>query len=132
MSVSHLWLQLALPHRDAVPTHLCQLPLLFLIPFFVALDFLLPKISIRLWHLKVFAAFVSMPETSVDKHARAVFPQHQVGVPGETRGVETVAEAMFPKIVTDDYLRVCTLGPNRGHITMYLLGGLPHSYLKRT
>ena len=88
--------ELALPYCDTVPAHTCQLLLLFLIPFFVALDFLFPKISIRLWHPKVFAAFVSMPETSVDKHARTVFPQHQVGMPGQPRVVEAVAEATPP------------------------------------
>jgi len=73
-----------------------------------------------------------MPEASVDKHARAVFPQHQVGMPGQPRVVEAVAEAMPPQPVPHNHFRACVLGPNRGHITMYLLGGLPHSYLKRT
>lgn len=46
--------------------------------------------------------------------------------------IETVSETMRPEIVTGDYLWTCTLGPNRGHITMCLLSGLGHTYLKRT
>ena len=68
----HLWLQLALPHRDAVPAHLCQLLLFLYIPFLIAFDFLLPKVSIRFGQPEVFAAIMPMPKAAVDKHTRAV------------------------------------------------------------
>ena len=81
---------------------------------------------------KIFATFVAVPKATVDKDAGSIFPQHQVGMTGEPRVVETIAEATRPEIVADNYLRMCTLGSNRGHITMYLLSGFTHSYLKRT
>jgi hypothetical protein len=77
-----------------MPAHLCQLSLLFLVTFFVPAYLLPPKISVGLWQLKIFAAVVTVPKATVDKDARAVLPQHQVGMTGETRVVETVAETM--------------------------------------
>ena len=124
--------ELALPYRDAVPTHLCQLPLLFAVALHVSIYLLPPKIGVGLRKLKIFASFVAVPKATIDKDAGAVLPQHQVGMTWEARVVETVAEAMRPEIVTDYYLRTCALGSNRGHITMYLLCGLAHSYMKRT
>ena len=41
--LSLVWLQLALPHCDTVPSHLCQLLLFLSIPFLIAFDLLLPK-----------------------------------------------------------------------------------------
>ena len=68
----HLGLQLTLPHRDAVPPHICQLPLLFLIPFLIPLDFLLPEVRIRLRHPEVFATIMSMPKAAIDEYACAI------------------------------------------------------------
>lgn len=88
--------ELALPYRDAVPAHTCQLLLLFPVALFVAAYLFPPKFRICLWQLKVFASVVAVPKTTVDKDARAVFPQHQIGMPREARVVETVAETTPP------------------------------------
>ena len=80
----------------------------------------------------MLAAVVTVPKAAVDKDTGAVFSQYQIRVTWQTWVIETVSETMRPEIVTDYYLRTCALGSNRGHITMYLLGGLAHSYLKRT
>lgn len=89
-------LELAFPNRHAVPAHLCQFLLLLFVALFVSVYLLPPKVSVGLWQLKVFAAVVSVPKAAVDKDARAVLPQHQVGMPRETRVVETVAETTPP------------------------------------
>lgn len=100
--------ELALPYRDTVPAHTCQLLLLFPVTLFVAAYLFPPKFRICLWQLKVFASVVAVPKTTVDKDARAVFPQHQVGMPGEARVVETVAEATCPQPVPHNhFLGVC-------------------------
>ena len=88
--------ELTLPYSDAMPAHFCQFLLLLFVAFFVP-DYLLPpKFRICLWQLKIFASVVAVPKTTVDKDARAVFPQHQIGMPGEPRVVEAVAEATPP------------------------------------
>ena len=117
----HLGLQLTLPHRDAVPSHLCQLSLLFLIPFFVTLDFLLPKISIRLGYPEVLAAFVPMPEATVDKHTRAVLAQHNVRMARQPWIVQPVSKSMAPQIFAHKYLRVRVRRANRSHVLVTLL-----------
>ncbi len=117
----HLGLQLTLPHRDAVPSHLCQLPLLFLISFFVALDFLLPKINIRLWHSEVLTAFVSMPKASVDKHARSVLTQHNIRMAWQPWIVQPITESLSPQILAHKYLRLRVRRANRGHVLVSLL-----------
>ena len=117
----HFGLQLTLPHRDAVPSHLCQLPLLFLIPFFVALDLLLPKICIRLRHPEVLAAIMPMPKAAVDKHARSVLTQHNIRMAWQTRIVQPVSEALSPQIFAHKNLRLRVRRANRGHVLVSLL-----------
>lgn len=89
-------LELAFPYSDAMPAHLCQFLLLLFVALFVPAYFLPPKVSVGLWQLKIFAFVVTVPKATVDKDARAVFPQHQIRMPWETRVVETVAEATPP------------------------------------
>lgn len=87
-------LELAFPYYDAMPAHLCQFLLLLFVALFVPAYLLPPKISVGLWQLKIFAAVVTVPKASVDEDAGAILPQHQVGMTGETRVVEAIAEAM--------------------------------------
>ena len=43
--------QLALPYRDAMPTHLHQLPLFLLIPFLISANLRHPELPVRLRNL---------------------------------------------------------------------------------
>ena len=114
-------LQLTLPNSDAVPTHLCQFLLLFLVPFLVPLNLLLPKVGIRLWHPEVLASIVSMPKASVDKHARAVLAQYNIRMARQARIVQPVSEALSPQIFAHKNLRLRVLGMNSSHILVALL-----------
>ena len=89
-------LELAFPYRDAVPTHLCQSLLLLFVALFIPAYLLPPKFSVGLWQLKIFTTIVTVPKATVDKDACTVFPKHQIGMPGEPRVVETIAEATRP------------------------------------
>jgi len=81
--VALILFQLALPDGDAVPSHLGELLLLFTVSFLVASNLLLPEVGVGLWHDKVFASFMAMPEATVDEDASAVLPQHEVRMTGE-------------------------------------------------
>lgn len=69
--------QFTSPNSDAMPSHRRQ-PLLHLdITLAVTCDFLLPKVAVRLGQTKS-TAVMSMPETTIDEDARAIFVQHHV------------------------------------------------------
>lgn len=70
---------------------------------------------------KILAAFMSMPEASIDKHARAVLAQHYVRMTGQPWIVQSVAEALSPQIFAHKYLRLSVLGTNRSHVLVPLL-----------
>ena len=44
-------LQFALPHRDAMPSHLCQPPLFLPVTFLVPADLRYPEVTIRIRNL---------------------------------------------------------------------------------
>ena len=44
-------LQFALPHRNTMPAHLCQLALLLFVPLLVPSNLRYPKVSVRLGNL---------------------------------------------------------------------------------
>ena len=119
--VSFVGFQLTLPYNDYMPSHLCQLPLLFLVTLFVTHDFLLPKVGIRLRKSEVLTAIMSVPEAAVDKHTRAVLAQHDIGMTGQTRIVQSVSESLSPQIFAHKYLRLGIRRANRSHIFVSLL-----------
>ena len=112
--------ELALPYRDAVPTHLCQLPLLFAVALHVSIYLLPPKIGVGLRKLKIFASFVAVPKAAVDKNAGAVLPQHQVGMTWEARVVETVAETKRPKPPPHNQFRARVFAADCRHVRVAL------------
>ena len=59
----------------------------------VALYLRAPEIDVGLGEAEVAAAFVAMPEAAVDENACAVLAQDDVGMAGQARMVEPVAEA---------------------------------------
>ena len=118
--VSFVGFQLTLPYNDYMPSHLCQLPLLFLVTLFVTHDFLLPKVGIRLRKSEVLTAIMSVPKAAVDKHTRAVLAQHDIGMTGQTGIVQPVSESLSPQIFAHKYLRLSIRRANSGHVAMTL------------
>lgn len=104
--VSFVGFQLTFPYNDYMPSHLCQLPLFFLIPFLIPLNLFLPEVRIRLRHPEVLTTIMPMPKAAVDKHTRAILSQYNIKVTGEAWVVETVAEALLPQIFAYMYLRL--------------------------
>ena len=64
-----------------------------------------------------------MPEASIHKDTRPVFPQHQVRMPRQPLMVQSVTESPTPQPTTHNHLRLCILRPNRYHVPMALLWG---------
>ena len=62
----------ATPDDDCVPAEEAELDAFLYVALFVAFYLLLPELAITLGQYEVFAAFVSVPETAVDKSRFAV------------------------------------------------------------
>ena len=63
---------MSFPYDDCVPAEEAELDAFFYVALFVAFYLLLPELAITLGQYEVFAAFVSVPETAVDKSRFAV------------------------------------------------------------
>jgi hypothetical protein len=70
--------KLAFPDNDYLPTEVLESLLLTHIPLDIAVDLLFPELGVVLWPDKVFAAFMLMPEATVDKNASSVFGKNNV------------------------------------------------------
>lgn len=66
---------------------------------------------------------VSMPETSINENARAVFPQHNVGFAGQSGMIKTISQTMVPQKLAHKNLGLRVFGPNPGHVVMPLFYG---------
>ena len=86
--------QFAPPNDDCVPAEVTQLDAFFYVALFVAFYLLLPELAITLGQYEVFAVFVAMPETAVDKYCGFVLAQYYVWGTGQALDVYTVAVAM--------------------------------------
>ena len=83
----------AFPNDNDMPARLLQRGLLLFIAFNVAFEFLRPEFHIRFRHCGDFAAFMAMPETTVDENHRMPFGQNDIGMSGQFRRMEAVAKA---------------------------------------
>lgn len=132
-----LWLQFTLPHRYTVPSHPCQLSLCLPVAFLVPSYLVYPELpvglrysaTIRVLNLFVSLALlrskthmVSMPETSIHKYARPVFPQHKVRMSWQSSVIQSVSESPFPQPSSHGHLRSCILRPYSRHVPMSLFG----------
>ena len=131
--------QLALPHRDAVPAHLCQLFLLLTVAFLVPAYLCHPELSVRLRNLaahrtlNLFAPLVfwrgawsevhivTMPEATIHKDTCPILPQHQVRMPRQPLVVQPITKSSLPQPSPHNHLRLRVLRPNSRHVIMSLL-----------
>ena len=84
-------LQLTLPDNDRVPAEEAELDAFLYVALFVAFYLLLSVLGIAFGQYEVFAAFVSVPKTTVDKYCGFVLPKDNVGCAGEPAHVYPVA-----------------------------------------
>ena len=106
-----------------MPAEVAQLDAFFDVALFVAFYFLLPELAIALGHYKVFAAFVTVPETAVDEDDGAVFAQYYVGGAGQALDIYAVAVAVGMQIATHNQLGLGVLALDARHAPVPLLCG---------
>ena len=96
--------QFAPPYYYCVPSEAAELDAFLYVALFVAFYLLLPVLGIALGHYKVFAAFVTVPETAVDKYGGLVFAQDNVGGAGEPANVDPVAVTARVQVTAHEHL----------------------------
>ena len=106
-----------------MPAEVAQLDAFFDVALFVAFYFLLPELAIALWHYKVFAAFVTVPEAAVDEDDCLVFAQYYVGGAGQAFDIYAVAVAMGMEVTAHNQLGFCVLALDARHALVPLLCG---------
>ena len=72
----------AFPDDNDMPAGLLQCGLFSFITFDVAFEFLFPEFHVGFWHCGDFAAFMAMPEATVDENHRMPFGQNDIGMSG--------------------------------------------------
>ena len=107
------FLKLALPYYDNKPSLCFQLPPHFLISFLIARNLGNPEIGVGFRDCIILAAFVAMPETTVNKNDRPIFRKNDIGFSWKTFVVQSIAETFSPKSVSKTPLR-------RGVFTTYV------------
>ena len=98
-----------------MPAEVAQLDAFFDVALFVAFYFLLPELAIALWHYKVTATFVAVPETAVDEDDGAVFAQYYVGGAGQALDVYVVAVAVGMQVTAHNQLGLGVLAFDARH-----------------
>ena len=93
------------------------------VALFVAFYFLFPEWGVALGHYKVFAAFVTVPETAVDEDDCLVLAQHYVGGAGQAFDIYAVAVAMGMEVTAHNQFWFCILALDARHALVPLLCG---------
>ena len=113
--------QLALPHRNTMPSHCSQLLLHRTVALSISRNFSRPEIGVQLWNSEVPASFVAMPEAAINKNHSSILAQYYVRVTWQTWMVKTIAEATPEKITAHNQFGLCVPATNRSHAAMTLL-----------
>ena len=87
----------------------------------VALYLRAPEVHVGLGEAEVAAAFVAVPEAAVDEDAGAVLAKDDVGMAGQARVVEPVAEAAGVQPAPDGHLGLGVCRTDGRHVLMPLL-----------
>ena len=87
-----------------MPAEEAELDAFFYVALFVAFYLLLPELAIALGQYEVFAAFVSMPKTTVDEDDCLVFAQYYVGGAWEPAHVDSVAVTARVQVTAHEHL----------------------------
>ena len=94
------------PDDDDAPSCGFQIGVFLLVTGDIAFEFLGPKFDVGFGHCCDFAAFVAMPEASVDENDGMPFWKDDVGMTRQFRGMQSVSEAQRMEVVAHDNLRL--------------------------
>ena len=98
-----------------MPAEEAELDAFLYVALFVAFYFLLPELAIALWHYKVFAAFVTVPEAAVDEDDCLVFAQYYVWGAWQAFDIYAVAVAMGMEVAAHNQLGFGVLALDARH-----------------
>ena len=98
-----------------MPAEAAQLDAFFDIALFVALYFLFPERGVALGHYKVFAAFVTVPEATVNEDDCLVLVQHYVWGAGQALDIYAVAVAVGMQVTAHNQLGLGVLALDARH-----------------
>ena len=87
-----------------MPAEAAELDAFLYVALFVAFYLLLPELAIALGQYEVFAAFVAVPETAVDKYGGLVFAQDNIRCAGELAHVDSVAVTARVQVTAHEHL----------------------------
>ena len=113
----------ALPDDYGVPAEAGEGLVVTAVALAVALYLRAPEVDVGLGEAEVAAAFVAVPEAAVDEDAGAVLAQDDVGMAGQARVVEPVAEAAGVQPAADGHLGLGVCRTDGRHVLMPLLRG---------
>ena len=114
--------QVARPDDDDLPAGLNQSVIVLLVPFAVAGYLGLPKGGVGFRQYELFATFMPVPETAVDKDSRSVLAHHYVRLAGHALDIEPVPVSVRPQPFPDRYLRLGRLAVDMRHAAVALDG----------
>ena len=107
--------RLTLPYRQNLPPYGHQSSNIRLIPGDILRELAGPELCTGRGRSSKSASRMPVPETSVDKHDRAVSGENEVGPAGEFPQVQPVPQAAGMQITTHEHLRAGILATDRGH-----------------
>ena len=87
---------------------------------FITFNLRHPEVSVCLRDGELLTAFVTVPETTIDEDTGTVLAQHHIGFARKQRMVQTVSEAVVPKIPADYHFGFRILALNSSHVVVAL------------
>jgi hypothetical protein len=108
--------ELTSPNLYHLPPQHIQLNFGFAVAFLGVFDFVPPPFGAGFGYHKIFTAFVSVPETAVDKNYGFVFGQHNVGFSGKGFYIQPVPEPVGKQKPPYQHLRLCVFALNAAHV----------------
>lgn len=114
--IEYQWIsRLTLPYRQNLPPHGHQSSSIRLIPGDIPYKLFGPELCTGRGRSRKSASRMPVPETSVDKHDRAVSGENEVRPARESPQVQPVPEAAGMEITPHQHLRASVLATDRRH-----------------
>ena len=97
----------AFPHDCGSPSRLIESGKRPLIPEYILLEFLRPEFRSSGGRAREPAAFVTMPETSMDEHYSPKFRKDQIGFPWQPLAVQPISQTPCMQRLPQDEFGLC-------------------------
>jgi hypothetical protein len=104
-----------LPNNEQLPAQSPQFSLLTLIPFYILIQLISPERFMRVGPLRSSAALMAVPKAPMDENNLLVFPEDDIGIPGQivSAGSKSITHPMDHR--PDRYFGQSIIAPNAAH-----------------